>query len=281
MNDTSQVVSADVQDQPLPDDAPKRAKVEVALQGQYGPQVDEMLAQLGAPQSNTLKVNQDKTFGLPDGTSSDGPLPFVIVDFIAENRWYPDAFNRNVNKPPGCAASGPKEDNLVPWDSSPDRQADACKTCEKNQWGSDPNGGAGKACSNHRLLALMDPLAEPDAPLIRLRTSPTAIRQFEAYMRQLLKVYNKMPFQVVTYIGFDPSSQYPSLRFGNPAPLENDEPLNIGGKQVDGRLLVATAASRRGEARELLMSEPDFTERVKQNPRQAPKAAQGSRRAAA
>ena len=32
---------------------------------------------------------------------------------------------------------------LVPSSSSPDKQSDACATCPKNAWGSDPKGGKG------------------------------------------------------------------------------------------------------------------------------------------
>jgi hypothetical protein len=256
----------------------QRAKVDLpALMGQHG-NVQEILERLGAPSSNMLRVSQSKSFILPDGTEMAGPIPFVIVDFVAESRWYESAYNRNAIVPPACAALNVKPTMLAPFDDSPNKQADTCAGCPQNQWGSGPNGG--KACTNSRLLALLDPMAEPGSPLLKLRISATAISPFEAYIRQLAKVFGKAHFMVLSWIGFDPQSQYSSVRVGQPAPLDAGV-LPIGGRQLDGIALLQEAVERQAEAREMLMAKPDFTVTAPaaQNPRQAPQV-RGNRRAA-
>lgn len=259
----------------------QRAKPDLpALQAQYGDAVADILGRLGAPGSNVLKITQSKTFVLPDGTESAGPLPFVIVDFIAENRFYGAAYNPNAMSPPICAALGSNPAQLAPFDDSPDLQSTVgCLTCPQNQWGSN---GRGKACTNARMLALIDPMAEPGSPLLRLRLSPTAITPFEAYVRQLAKQFGKPHFAVLTYIGFDPQSTFSSLRFGTPQPLEAGE-LELMGRKIDGLSLITEAMDRQAEARELLMTKPDFTVTavVTPPPRQAQAAARGGRRATA
>jgi hypothetical protein len=272
--------NADVTDvQPAALPTIQRARVELpALQDQYSSAVNDILGRLEAPGSSMLRVSQSKTFILPDGTEIAGPLPFVIVDFVAENRWYESAYNRNAVVPPSCAALNDKPAMLAPFAESPNKQSDTCSGCPQNQWGSAQTGN-GKACTNARVLALLDPRAQPNSPLLKLRLSATAITPFEAYIRQLAKMFGKPHFSVLTFIGFDPQSQYSSVRCGNPAPLDAGV-MNIGGQEIDGVALLQEALERQAEARELLLTPPDFTiQPNQQNPRQAPRAG-GNRRAA-
>jgi hypothetical protein len=224
--------------------------------GQYEDAVKNIADRLGAPSSPAIRVTNRKTFVMPDGTELAGPLPFVIVDFVAENRYYKIPFNPNNITPPDCAATAVKPDELVAFDESPDKQHADCKTCSLNAFGS---AGRGKACTNARLLALLDPLAPPGSPLLRLRSSPTAITPFESYVRTLATKFGKLPAFVLTYIGFDPTSDYATLRFGNPKPLDLDEEFTVAGKVLYGPELIQEAIQRLQEAREMLLAKPDFT----------------------
>lgn len=266
----------------MPSELIQRARPELpALQQTYSDAVSDILGRLGEPGSATLRVTQSKTFILPDGTEQSGPIPMVLVDFVAENRYYLTQFNPNAMTPPDCAALSPNPTLLAPFEDSPTKQCDTCTACPQNAWGSSGRG-QGKACTNGRLIALLDPLAPADSPLIKLRISPTGITPFEAYVRQLGKTFNKPIYSVITYIGFDPQSTYSSLRFGDPTSLENTE-LSLAGRTLDGTVIMAEALERQAEARELLMRKPDFTVQAApvQNSRQAPAARGASRRAAA
>lgn len=254
--DSAQASAADVTDvKPVNTQLTHRARVDLpAIKGQFVDAANEVLARLGAPSSNRLKVTQSKTFVMPDGSESGGPLPFVIVDFVAANAWYSSNFNPNDITPPDCAAIGLDPATLVAYDDSPDKQCATCAACPKNQFGSN---GRGKACSNTKLLALMSPTAEPGAEFLKLRVSATALKPFETYIRQLAKTFGRPHYSVLTWIGFDPGSTYATLRFGNPMPLDGD--ITINGQIVDGPSLMAEAVARQDEARELLLTKPDFT----------------------
>lgn len=237
-----------------------RARVDLpALREQYGSTANEILARLGAPSSNRLKVTQSKTFVLPDGTETGGPLPFVLVDFVYANAWYASNFNPNDISPPECVAIGVDGTSLAPFADSPDKQSETCSGCAKNQFGSN---GRGKACSNTILVALMSPTAAPGEELIKTRISATGLRPFEAYIRQLAKTFQRPHFSVLTWVGFDPSSSYSTLRFGNPMPLDGGGELKVEGKLIDGPLLLSEAVSRQAEARQMLLAKPDFTPRA-------------------
>lgn len=257
-----------------------RARIDLpALQSRYDGAVSDIVSRLGAPSSPSMRVTNRKTFIMPDGTERSGPLPFVVVDFVYENRWYSTPYNANNPTPPDCAAINAKSADLMPFEDGIDVQHDGpCNKCPKDVWGSAPTG-RGKACTNAILLALLDPLAPPNSPLLRLRTSPTAITPFETYVRTLSKVLNKPLWAVLTYIGFDPNSDYATLRFGNPKALEDDSEFELADQMVHGPTLIHEAVSRAGEAREMLLTKPDFT--IIETPAKPQARAGGSRRAAA
>ena len=257
-----------------------RARIDLpALRQQYNDAVTDIVSRLGAPSSPSMRVTNRKTFIMPDGTERNGPLPFIIVDFVYENRWYSTPFNANNPTPPDCAAINPTAAMLRPFPDGIEVQNDGpCNTCPKDAWGSS-SSGRGKACTNAVLMALLDPLAPAGSPLLRLRTSPTAIAPFETYVRMLSKVLNKPTWAVLTYIGFDPASDYATLRFGNPKALEDDDEFELAGTKVHGPTLIREAVGRASEAREMLLVKPDFT--IQETPAKPQARGAGSRRAAA
>lgn len=180
------------------------------------------LAEKTAPATGaSIRITQDKQFALPDGTKTRDPLRLVIVDFLSMNRYYPNGFDKDNITPPACAAVGEVPINLVPFDESPDRQADTCKECPQNQWESDPKGGKGKACKNSRVLAVLPPDAEADTPMWTLTVSPTGIQAFDGYVNGLQSKLQSAPFMVVTTVSFNDSVDYPSLKFGDPELVED------------------------------------------------------------
>jgi hypothetical protein len=258
-----------------------RAKVDLpALRAQHEAAVKSVLDRLGAPSSPFIRVTNKKTMVLPNGDERAGPLPFVIVDFVAENRFYSVPFNANNPTPPDCAAVGLAPDDLRPWEDGIDVQNDNCKTCAQNQWNSGP-GGRGKACTNARLLALLDPLDEPGAPLLKLRLSPTAITPFESYVRKVSTMLERPLSFVLTYVGFDPASDYATLRFGNPMLLDSEEEFDLGGKKIYGPALIQEAVTRMQEARDMLLAKPEFAPAAAAPAVRAPSRSAASRRATA
>ena len=140
-------------------------------------------------------------------------------------RWQPH-YRRPLNNsvylnpanivPPNCFSIGVEPLGMVPSDNSPDKQGDACSTCWANQWKSDGNG---KACKNHKVLAVMAPNASPEDPLMILRVSATGLKSFDAHVASVARVFERPPYGVITTITCDQNTDYQTLRFGNPQPL--------------------------------------------------------------
>lgn len=225
----------------------------VSIQDMLRKQAEAMGEKTAPATGTSIRVTQDKQFVLPDGTKTNGPIEVVILDFVSYNAYYDRPFDSNDPMPPACFAIGTDPKKMIPSKNSPDRQSDECNGCPMNQFGSN---GKGKACGNHRLLAVLPPDADEDTPIWTLRTSPTAIKGFDGYVSQLARLKGLPPIGVITEISFDDSSSYSTLTFGKPRPYE----------------AVAEFLDRQAEAQEILMREPDVTGY------EAPKAVRGRRR---
>lgn len=213
----------------------------VDIKAQMAAEIADMANRVGAPGGDAIKVTQDKKFELPDGTKTNGPLKLVVVDFIAANNFYQGAYDKDNITPPACFAIGMDPKILVPSANSPLKQCNSCRECPMNAFGSD---GAGKACKNGRVLAVLPPDADADTPLWVLKVSPTALKAFDAYVTGIARQFQLPPVGVVTEVSFDETVSYASLRFGNPEPNQNLE----------------VCFSRKEEAKARLMTEPDVSQ---------------------
>ncbi len=188
---------------------------------------------------NAIRVTQDKHLLLPDGSKTD-ELQVVIVEFTSRNEFYDGAFDKNNIRPPACFAIGDVPSELVPSANSPEKQADSCAECPMNLFGS---AGNGKACKNTRILAVLPADAEEDTPIWTIKVSPTAIKGFDGYVRNVQRVFGVPPVGVVTTIAFDENAEHAQLKFSDPVPNEN----------------AAVHLARVDEAKEILMTEPDVS----------------------
>lgn len=229
--------------------APKTTAVAVKKPAAGGlVSVKEMMAaQLAALQGktapaggNAIRITQDKQFILPDGSKTPGPVQVVIVDFTSRNEFYEGAYDKNNIVPPTCFAIGDIPAKLVPSSNSPVAQSEDCASCPMNAFGS---AGAGKACKNTRVLAVLPPDADEDTPLWTIKVSPTAIKNFDGYVKNVSRMFSVPPVGVVTEISFDDSKDYASLSFGEPVLNEN----------------AAVFLGRLSEAKEALAAEPDVS----------------------
>ena len=228
----------------------KRASLPVDVNAFLEQQKQQVLDKIGAIAGNAIQVKQNKTMHLPDGRilASNELLNVVILGFVSRNSYYEGAYDPKNIQPPLCFAVGDQPDNLIATDASPEKQADSCTACPMNQWGSAATG-EGKACKNTRYLVVTpeEALESPDGemPLWTLGVSPTGIKHFDAYVRTLASKNGLLPLQVVTNIGFDPASDYASLRFAPKLAIDNGALGPIIGIQ--------------DEVKDVLFKEPDFT----------------------
>lgn len=192
----------------------------VALQNQLPAEIRAQLAQqlskdlerLGAiGGKDTIRVTQDKKFELPNGDTLD-EIEVAVVDFVYRNEYYLGAFNRKQLSPPACFSIAQAASTMQPSNNSPIRQSDACATCQQNQWGSSPTGD-GKACKNTVMLAVLPLDATDDTPIWVIKSSPTAVKHFNAYVAKLARGAGVPVSAVATKLFFDPNSTFASLRF--------------------------------------------------------------------
>lgn len=216
-----------------------KAKSTAVQTQDFQQEVEDLRGRLAAPTGDRIKID-NKQFKLPNGDTSE-LLTGVIVDFVYYNAYYDAAFDPNNIVPPNCFALHPDPTGAVPSPNSPDLQNDNCQTCWANQFGT---SGKGKACRNSVLVAMLPPDADEETPLMLLNVSPTGIKPFSAYLSAVLRL-QRPPYSVSTDIMCDPNVKYDTLRFSNPQPLEPD--------------FIAMVRSRREEARERLMTEPDVS----------------------
>lgn len=204
-------------------------------------EIEQFKNRIAAPTGSRIGTDE-KIFTLPNGDTSD-TLSVIIVDFVSYNAYYDKPWNPNAIVPPNCFSLGLEPAGMVPSENSPDLQAESCAACWANQWKSSPTS-AGKACSNTKLLAVIAP-DDPEAPLMLLKVTATALKNFDAYVTGVARSFQRPPRGVITEITFDPNLKYSSLRFGNPIACTPDQ--------------LALAYSRREDAMTRLMVEPDVS----------------------
>jgi len=227
----------------------------VNIDQQLSQEAEGIMDTIGTPATNSISV-KDKMFSFPDGTVDPGPIQIVIVDYLSKNMFYQGKWDPKNPQPPVCFAIGTKPKELIPSANSPEAQCSDCASCALNQFGSD---GDGKACKNTRFLAVLPADAEADTPIMTLSVSPTAIKNFDAYVATIAKLFQAPPLKVITEVSFHPEKTHAQLVFGNPQPNPD----------------YATHFARREEARVLLNTEPDTSSYVSEKPK---KRAGGRRR---
>lgn len=227
--------------------AVKKSTSVVSVKEMMAAQLAAMAGKTAPAGGNKIRVTQDKQFILPDGTKTPGPIQAVVLDFTSMNTWYENEFDKNTIVPPNCFAIGDIPTKLMPSANSPDKQGDEdgnCAGCPMNAWGSGKNGG--KACKNSRVLAVIVPgedTTPEDAPIWTIQTSPTAIKGFDGYVKNVQRMFGTPPIGVVTSISFDENQTYATLVFSDPVPNED----------------VGACFGRLEEAREVLATEPDVS----------------------
>lgn len=200
-----------------------------------------MMSQIGSAGGDKIRVLRSKQFKLPQVEQTNDMLRVVVLDFVSYNAFFDRPWKEGDATPPACFALGSNPRELAPHASSPQKQSDTtCADCPNNEFGS---AGSGKACGNHRILAVVEPTDKPDAPIYLLQLSPTAVKHWDAYVNGVLLRFKLPTIGVVTDITFDPAKEYPSLRFGNPTPNPNIG-LHMGRQeQALARLLQAPDVS--------------------------------------
>lgn len=210
----------------------------VNIDAELAKEVSNLQDRIQRPAANAIRTTQDKKFKLPDGSLTEGPIDVIIVDFINQNQYYEGRYDANNITPPTCYAIDKITKNMKPGKNAAKPQSSECSNCPLNEFGSE---GTGKACKNTIVMAILPPDATPETEMMTLRVSPTGLKNFNAYVATVSKLFGAPPIKVITEISFNPSKTYPSLQFAKPR--ANSQ--------------YGTHFARRTEAEIMLTSEPD------------------------
>jgi hypothetical protein len=176
-------------------------------------QLQGLNERVAAPPSNTIRT-KGKAFTHPDGTSGTS-LVAIILDWRHDLKHYPGVYDANNPQDPDCYAIGihdPMSGQLVPHKDVAKPHGKDCSSCPKNQWKSAQNG-KGKACKNQVRLLIAPPDATEETRPFTLYVSPSALKNWNAYVTDLARIHKLDIIQVVTEITFDPNETYGKLQF--------------------------------------------------------------------
>ena len=141
----------------------------------------------------------------------DNKVQMIVLHSIFENQWYRDRYNPNAPTPPHCYAYGDTDDALAPHAEAATPIAESCAACPNNVWGSDPEGGKGKACKNVRRLAIiaatdLDKIDKAEVAIAKL--SVTSVKNWSTYANQVANALHLPPLGIITEMVVTPDPRY-------------------------------------------------------------------------
>lgn len=124
----------------------------------------------------------------PDSPDMVKELVGVIVDHHPINVYYRESYTGG-NEQPDCASDDGKVGDGDPGGD--------CSKCPLNQWGSDPDGGRGKACQNKRRVYI---LREGDLFPVLLSLPATSLKAFADFMAKRVLGKGRRSYEVLTRV---------------------------------------------------------------------------------
>jgi hypothetical protein len=138
-------------------------------------------------------------------------LSVIVVDFVKENQFYDEAFDRNKKRSPVCYAFGDTEEDMDPHPEAEKPQAKKCSECPHNKWGSGP-GGKGKACKNVLRLGVipaspMDSESFANAEPAWLKVPVMSTKNWAAYVNTVGALHKRPEWAMVTEVSTKPDAK--------------------------------------------------------------------------
>jgi hypothetical protein len=189
----------------------------IDIETQLATELNELDKTVAPPSGHRISL-RGKIFTFPDGKTSPGPITAVVLDWRSVNAYYKSAYHSQKIEPPSCFAIAKDHTKLKPSDNGSDPQANACESCQRNEWGSAPGGGRGKACKNKIRIAIVPPDAKEDTPPRTIDLAPSSATAFTNFANRIKGQLGLLPLQTQVTIAFDPNADYPKLTFADPEP---------------------------------------------------------------
>lgn len=195
-------------------------------------------------------------------------LECVVVDYVHCNAYYDIAFDKDSPAPAVCVAISVDGEEMAPVPSSPKPQNATCDGCPHNAWGS-ADIGRGKACGEQYKLAIIAVGPGEDystCDMAVLTLPPTSRKNWTKYVKDISEKLTRPPYGVLTEFSFDGVDDWPVL-------------VPEFSKKVASAKDLNDISERRAEAREILLTPPDFSGFVK--PKKKPASKKASKKKAA
>lgn len=132
-------------------------------------------------------------------------LDVIILSSQVERKFYADKWKPDVKTEANCFS----QDEIRPHPSSREPQNATCDGCPRDAWGSDLNGGKGKACKQRRKL-LVTPVAPADykkSDLAVVNLPVTSVRNFSIYVNEVAALLKRPTWAVHTNISVAPDAK--------------------------------------------------------------------------
>jgi len=142
-------------------------------------------------------------------------IDVVIIHSLFHNKYFDTPYNGAKPTPPVCYAFGPDEESLEFSEHAEKPQGGEggfCSTCPMNEWGSNPNGGRGKACTNSRRVWLLpaDVSQSVDkatrTEFLQCDLPATSVKNFSRVVREFAEA-QAAPFQFVVQLSVKPDDK--------------------------------------------------------------------------
>jgi hypothetical protein len=140
----------------------------------------------------------------------------VVIDHYPINAFWENKYT-GENNPPDCSSMDNKIGTIMIDGKPIDRKA--CADCPHNQWGSDPDGGRGKACKNMVRIYL---LQEGNAFPVLLTLPPTSTGNWRDYMKRLAGRV-KSVYGIVTKVKLEKDKSEGGITYSKAAFTKADE----------------------------------------------------------
>lgn len=149
----------------------------------------------------------------------DNRLDCIVLASTYRNTFYKGRYDPNNIVNPNCWALSETDQNMVPDEKIEEPVNATCAGCPNAEWGSDLNGGRGKACKETRRLVLIPAsVLEDDDPVAAIKTAEmafldvpvTSVKNWAQYVNILAGSTGLPVWAAVTEISArpDPKTQF-------------------------------------------------------------------------
>lgn len=147
---------------------------------------------------------------------ANNTIDVVIIGSPVERLYYADRYDPTKPSGPACFALSPQATGMRPSAIVENPTHATCEGCPKNEWGSAPNGGKGKACRETRRILMLvpeqaeTPEAVATAEVAALRPPVTSLKAYATYLQTIATMMRRPLAGVVTRISLvpDPRNQF-------------------------------------------------------------------------